>query len=61
MLWRVWIRSLDLNEAFRADVLTTAACVIQIRRIVEEANRALAGIFVKHSLQRRAINSRLVR
>lgn len=47
MLGVMRIRSLDLHKALRANGLVTAPCLIEIRRIVHEADRTLRGIFVQ--------------
>jgi hypothetical protein len=49
-LWIVWIGSLDLDKAFTAYGLVAASGVIQIRRVREEADRALGCIFIQEDL-----------
>ena len=43
----MWVWSLNLYEAFRADRLITASRCIEIRRVVKEADRTFAGVFVQ--------------
>jgi hypothetical protein len=52
---RMRIRSLNLYEAFRADWLITAPCLVEIRRVVKEANGTLGSILVKKRLHRMAM------
>ena len=40
MLGRVWVRPLDLYEAFRADRLVAASSFVEVRWIIEKADRA---------------------
>lgn len=48
ILGNVWVRSLDLDEAFRADVLVAAACPVQKRWVVHEADGTFHGVFVEY-------------
>ena len=61
MLRSVRIRSLDLDEAFRADLLFTASSGVEIRGIVKEADRAFRCIFVEVNFNGLAIDKGVVR
>lgn len=56
MFWRMRIRSLDLYEAFRADRLITTSSLIQVWRVVEEADGTLGSILVKERLQQMSMH-----
>ena len=60
MLGHMWIRSLDLDKAFRTDGLFTTACGVQIWRIIEEADRTFRGVFIEKYLNRLSINKRIM-
>jgi hypothetical protein len=59
MLRRVRIRTLDLYEALGADRLVTAASLVEVWRVVHEADRTLCSVLVQNSLKRRAVDSRI--
>lgn len=56
MVLRVRIGALDLNETFRANRLVTASGTVEIRRIVKEADRTLACVFVQSDFNRLSID-----
>ena len=56
VLGRMGIWPLDLNEALRADGLVAATCLIEIGRIVEEANRAFGRVFVQKGFNTLAVD-----
>lgn len=60
MFRRMRIRSLDLYEALRAYGLIATSCLIEIWRIIEEANWAFQNVFVQIGLDRLAINLRFM-
>lgn len=46
------VRTLDFDEALRADRLLTASCLVEVWRIVEKADRTLCGILVEKNFKR---------
>ena len=42
----MWIRAFDLDEAFGADCLIATSRLVNVRRIVEVADRTFSDIFV---------------
>jgi len=61
MLRGMWIWSLDLYEALRADGLVATTCLIKIRRVVEEANGALGRVFVQKGFDTLAVDIGIMR
>jgi hypothetical protein len=61
MLRKVRISALDLNETFAADILVTASGAVQVRRICQEADRALLSVFVKENLHGLAVHKGIMR
>ena len=47
VLRRVWIWPLDLYKTFGAYRLITASCLVEMRRVVQEADGAFCCIFVE--------------
>lgn len=60
-LWEVWVRSLDLYKTLTADGLVAASGVVEVGRIVEEADWALAAIFVQKHFERLPIDEWIIR
>ena len=60
MLWRVRIRPLDLDKALGTYWLIAASSLVEIRRVVEEADRTLGSILVEIGLDRLPIDVRIV-
>jgi hypothetical protein len=56
----VWVRPLDLHETFAADGLVAASSVVEVGRVVQEANWALATFLVQKHLKRLSINEGVV-
>lgn len=56
VLGRMGIGPLDLDEALGADGLIAASSHVQVRRVVEKADRTLAGVFVEESFEPLAIH-----
>lgn len=61
MLRKVRISALDLNKAFAADILITTPGAVQVRRICQEADRALLSVFVKENLHGLAVYKGIMR
>jgi hypothetical protein len=61
MLRRMRVWSFDLHETFRANCLITASRRVEIRRIIQEADGAFAGVFVQVHFDWLAIHKRIVR
>jgi hypothetical protein len=57
----MWVWSFNLYEAFRADCLITASRCIEIRRIVKEADRTFASVFVQIYLDGLTIHKGILR
>jgi len=60
VFWWMRIRSLDLHEAFGADRLVTTSRLVQVRRIIEEADWTLRSIFVDVRFQQLAMYIRVL-
>lgn len=60
MFWWMRVESLDLNEALRTDKLITTSGFVEVRRVIEEANRALRCIFVQEYFYSLPINKRII-
>lgn len=56
MLGRVGVGPLDLYEALGADGLVATSSHVQVRGIVEKANRTLARIFVEEGFEALAVH-----
>ena len=56
VLGRMWVRSLDLDKAFRADRLVATSRFVEERRIVHEADGAFGGVFVEIGFDRLAVD-----
>lgn len=56
MLWRMRLRALNLNKAFRANRLIAASRPIQVRRVVQETDGTFPCIFVEICLDRLSID-----
>lgn len=59
--WKVWVGPLYLYKAFAANSLVAASSVIEIRRVVEEADGAFAALFVEEHFERLPIDEGVVR
>lgn len=60
MMFRwMWVGSFNLYKAFRANWLLTAAGGVEIRWIIQKADRAFRGIFVEDGLQTLAVYIRI--
>jgi hypothetical protein len=59
MLWGMRVGAFYLNKAFGANRLIATSCTVEIRRIIEEADRALRGILVEVRFNGLAIDKRI--
>lgn len=61
MFRRMRIRAFDLDKAFRADGLIAASCMVQIWRVVKEADGTFSRILVEISLNGLPVDERIAR
>jgi formyltetrahydrofolate synthetase len=59
MLWGMGVWAFYLNEALGANRLVATSRTIEIRRIIEEADRTLRGILVEVRLNGLTIDKRI--
>ena len=60
MFWWMWVWPFDLYEAFGAYGLIATPRSVEVRGIIEKANRAFHCVFVETRFERLAVNVRLV-
>lgn len=54
------IRSLNLDEAFAANGLVTAAGVVQVWRVRQEADRTFGSVLVEENFEGLSVDKRVV-
>jgi hypothetical protein len=58
---KVWVGALDLDKTLAADGLVAASGVVEVWRVVEEADGAFSALFVKEHFERLSIYKWIVR
>lgn len=61
MLWRMWIRTLDLHKTLGADPLVAASSLITISGVIDEANGAFVCVLVQIYLDPLSVDVRISR
>lgn len=59
--WKMGVGSLNLHKTFTTDRLIAASSMIQVGRVIEEANGAFAALLVDEDLERRPVDKGVVR